>query len=99
MTAAFGGLNVFQFVRDYVHGRLWRERMAQIVAFKASMIQLRAMLTEAGNTENIIKSDAGKQFLANIGHQVKTMEHFVDAILASEGVVVGAGEPPAAARS
>lgn len=72
---------MFQFIRDYGEGRAWRERARSLVAIKLGLMQLRAMLTEAGEKKEIIKTDAAQAFLHAVGHQVMSIEHHIDGML------------------
>lgn len=86
MTAFFGALSLFQFIRDFIRRKIWIERSRSLMAVRASLFQLRAMLTEAGETGEVIKTDAAKQFCRQIGHQIKSIEHQVDMMLYGDGV-------------
>jgi len=57
-----------------------------LIALKNSMLQLRAMLTQACDNEDVASTEKMKQFIRHIGHQVRGTEHFVDAMLKAHGV-------------
>ena len=84
MTVAFGALSLFQFIRDYGEGRAWRERRKNLIAIKNGLEQMRAALTEAGQTEEVIKTDAARQFVRMLGHQVRAIEHHIDGMLETD---------------
>src|SRR3954470_20539681 len=81
MTAVFGAVSMYQFVRDYVRGKVWNERARHLQAVKAGLMQLRAMLTEAGSTQEVIKTDATRQFVRQLGHHIVSIEHHIDVML------------------
>lgn len=83
MTALFGGLSVFQFIRDYIDAKIWELHRTNLENIKRGLVQTRAMLTEAGDSERVVKTDAVKQFIQSIGHQVRSVEHTVDLMLES----------------
>lgn len=80
-TFAFGALNVFQFVKDHIAGRVWKERVKRLRAVQLGLGQLRAMLTESEATGEVVRTDAVKQFIRQIGHHVKSIEHHIDGML------------------
>src|SRR4051812_13535814 len=81
LTGAFGGLSVFQLWRDLKAAAGWRERAPHLRAIKLGLVQLRAMLTEAEATGEVVKSDPVKQFVRQIGHHTRAIEHHIDAML------------------
>src|SRR4051812_29729007 len=84
------GLNVFQSIKWWITRRLRERESLDLVAMKSSMVQLRAMLTEACDNDEVANTEKMKQFIRHVGHQVRATEHFVDAMLKAHGAVVDA---------
>jgi len=84
MTVLFGVLNVVQFVRDMLRGGVWRERERSLRAIKLGLVQLRTMLTEAGEKKEVIKTDAAQSLLHSIGHHVMSIEHHIDGMIEAD---------------
>jgi hypothetical protein len=84
-TFGFGGVAVWQFLRDLRQGAKWEERRRGLSAVKAGFVQLRTMLTEAEATGEVVKTDPARQFVRNVGHHAMTIEHQIDSMLASDG--------------
>lgn len=67
LTIVFGGLNVIQWVLSWREKSKWRSAKTQLE-------QIRAMCTEAIDNGEAIKTDAAKQFVRSIGHQIRGIE-------------------------
>ena len=67
LTVIFGGLNVFQFVRGLLRKRMWSYQKAQLE-------QIRVMCTEAIQNGEAINTDAARQFVRGIMHQIRGIE-------------------------
>jgi len=67
LTALFGGLNVFQYIKSYI-------RQQAFGPVKAQLEQIRVMCTEALETNETFKSGEARQFVINLGHQVRGIE-------------------------
>ncbi len=75
------GGNVWQGFRQWVNKRLNDERRSRLEAIRASLVQTRTYCTEAANKGEIIKSSAEHLFVSGVGHQIKQIEHQVEAML------------------
>lgn len=87
---------MYQAIRDHIRSKYFHARNMQLLGVKSGLAQLRAMLTEAGDTKRVIRTDSEKQFVNSIGHHVRTIEHNVDIMLADDTrvVIVPAAPPP-----
>ena len=79
-VVSFGG-NMIQGFFQLLNRGLRQKETRNLTATKASLMQLRRACTEASEIGEVIKTEAVKQFVRGIGHQVKTIEHQVDAML------------------
>lgn len=77
---------MFQFIRDVRQGGVWSERAKHLRSVKLGLVQLRAMLVEAERTAEVIKTDPQKQFVRQMGHHVRSIEHHIDGMLEPEEV-------------
>lgn len=67
LTALFGGLSVFQWIK----GRHERSKWS---AAKVQLEQIRAMCAEAIDRGEAINTDPARQFVRSIAHQIKGIE-------------------------
>lgn len=79
-TFVFGGISVFQLVRELINRKVRQTEAAHLHALGNSLAHLRMMCSEAIQTGEIIKTDASKQFVRQIAYSLLTAEAHVDAI-------------------
>ena len=67
LSVVFGGLNVWQWVRGWHKQDKWDSAKVQLE-------QIRAMCTEAIDRGEAINTDAARQFVRSIAHQIRGIE-------------------------
>ena len=67
LTIVFGGSNVWQWIKHIREKDKWE-------AAKDHLEQIRAMCTEAIDKGEAINTDAARQFVRCIGHEIRAIE-------------------------
>src|SRR5690349_15348515 len=79
-TIGFGVLSLIQYVEGVIAKRVRASERAHVLALGQSLSHIRSMCTEAIESGEIIKTDAAKQFVRQIGWSMLTAEAHVAAI-------------------
>lgn len=79
-TFVFGVISLIQFIREIIARRVRQSELHHVTALGQSLSHLRSMCSEAIESGEIIKSDAAKQFVRQIGWNLLTAEANVAAI-------------------
>jgi hypothetical protein len=79
-TFVFGGLYVWQLIQERISKRVRESEREHVAALGQALAHIRNMCSEAIESGEIIKSDASKQFVRQIGWSLLTAEKHVAAI-------------------
>ncbi len=96
LTIVFGALNVVQFaalIRDWKDRQVWKAHRSHMVATRDELRAIRAMLNEAIENKEIIKTDDARQLMRAIAYQLVGVEGHFDAMLGEEASAKGEKTP------
>jgi len=79
-TFVFGGLSVFQFIRDLISRRVRESEEGHVEALGNSLAELRLICNDTIQRGEILKSDASKQFVRQIAAGLRSAEAHVQVI-------------------
>ena len=80
-TFLFGGLNMWQFIKNLRRNALWEANRTHLAATQKHLSQILAMCCEAVERGQIIKTPAEQQWVAQLGHNIRAVQHHVGATL------------------
>jgi hypothetical protein len=81
LSLLFGGLNVFQFVRDYIKEKVRQGNKDHIKAMKLSLQEIRNSCGEAIATNEAIKSGAARDWVRQLMTNLRGVEHHIDVLI------------------
>src|SRR5689334_9681223 len=86
-TIGFGALNVYQLFQYLIDRKVRDANKKHILAMKHSLQSLRDMCAEAIDKQEVIKSEATRQWARQVSWGLHMIQHHIDAVLETQGGV------------
>src|SRR5438105_12055644 len=83
-TFLFGGISVWQLFQNLVDRKVRDANKKHILAMKNSLQAVRQMCAEAIETQEVIKTEAVRQWVRQVAWTLVGVEHHIDAMLEIE---------------